>query len=102
MSFRTLPAWALLALAGSAGAAPVPGGLARASIRATNPALSDEDFARKWTASLTSPVMFIRSYPAAFHRSVARLPAIGAEGLCVGDAHPGNFGFLRIGGATLF
>lgn len=77
--------------------------LTKSAIRATNPALSDQAFALKWTASLASPLLFIRSYPSAYHHSLAAAAQpFGAESLCVGDAHPANFGWLRLGGKTRF
>ena len=79
-----------------------PGALDKAFIRATHPHLDDATFERKWREALVSPVMFIRAFPAAFHRTATGLTAPGSEGLCLGDAHPGNFGFLDVGGRAQF
>jgi hypothetical protein len=79
--------------------------LTKAFIQKTHPALSAADFEKKWAASLASPILFIRAYPAAFHRALATThdPApAGGEALCLGDAHPGNFGFLSLEGKTRF
>ncbi|MBS2023755.1 MAG: DUF2252 family protein [Deltaproteobacteria bacterium] len=78
-------------------------GLTRAALRATNPAIGDAAFNAKWKAALESPLLFIRSFPAGYHASLKGVtPPLGAEGLCVGDAHPANFGFLLLGGKTRF
>ena len=79
--------------------------LDRAFIRSTQPSLSTQAFALKWDASRESGVLFMRSYPAAYHADllqVAPTKIIGQEGLCFGDAHPDNFGFIHIGGRTKF
>jgi hypothetical protein len=81
--------------------------LTKSSIRATNAYLSDSAFDAKWQASLTDEVSFMRGYAGAFHRDLqsldqARSPIIGREGLCFGDAHPDNFGFLEVNGHTRF
>ncbi len=79
--------------------------LDRDFIRAASTNLDRVAFDRKWTASRESPVMFMRAYPGAYHRDLASVPAAripGKEGLCFGDAHPDNFGFMEIGGRTLF
>jgi uncharacterized protein (DUF2252 family) len=77
----------------------------RAAIRATQRHLDDAAFVAKWDASRESAVLFMRSYPAAYHADLAQVSAkklLGEEGLCFGDAHPDNFGFVRIGGRTQF
>lgn len=80
--------------------------LTRAALRASNDNLPDDLFATKWSATLTdSAVMFVRAYPGAFHADLAQvergsLP--GKETLCFGDAHPDNFGFLRLGDETRY
>lgn len=79
--------------------------LDRTFIRATQPPISSQAFALKWDASRESSVLFMRSYPAAYHADLFQIaPAkiIGREGLCFGDPHPDNFGFIRIGGRTKF
>lgn len=76
--------------------------LTKALIEGTH-ALSPERFDAKWQASIADgPLMFLRAYPAAFHLDLKQLPLEripGDEGLCVGDAHPDNFGYLEIGTA---
>jgi hypothetical protein len=65
--------------------------------------LSKEAFETKWKASRSdSPLMFFRAYPAAYHKDFAanlkpgaRAKIPSARGLCLGDAHPDNFGFLK-------
>lgn len=63
-------------------------------------ALAPAAFEAKWAASRAeSPLMFFRAYPAAFHADLAQLPRgryPGADGVCLGDAHPDNFGYLRV------
>ena len=77
--------------------------LTKAAIRDTNPELSAQEFDAKWKDSLATPLIFIRSYPAAYHESLKEAPApIGAETLCLGDAHPANFGWLQLGGKASF
>lgn len=96
--------WLLLTTAFAGGLAPAAraAGLDKAFIRSTHPHLDDAAFERKWRESVANPVMFIRAFPAAFHRAAAALPAPGKEALCLGDAHPGNFGFLNLGGRAQF
>ena len=68
-------------------------------------ALPADAFAARWEASLADPVLFLRAWPAAFHKDLAQVPVkrlLGGEGLCVGDAHPGNFGFVRFGSKTRY
>ena len=79
--------------------------LDRMFIRGTQTSLSDASFASKWDASRESAVIFMRSYPAAYHEDLVQLNprhVIGEEGLCFGDAHPDNFGFIHIGNRTKF
>jgi hypothetical protein len=77
--------------------------LTKSALRTTNPAISDAAFNLKWKAALASPLLFIRSFPAGYHASLKDAPPPpGAEALCVGDAHPANFGFLHLGGKTVF
>jgi hypothetical protein len=78
--------------------------LDRALLRETS-SLSSASFDRKMAASRGDIVLFVRSHPAAFHRDLARLAPSripGVEGLCLGDAHPDNFGFIRLGDTTRF
>ena len=67
---------------------------------------SKDDFSKKWRRSLLGePVEFFRSYPPAYHHDLAQIPTDkipGEEGLCFGDAHPENFGFLSLTHGTLF
>ena len=53
--------------------------------------------------------MFFRAYPAAFHADFAknltgdaRAKIGSAVGICLGDPHPDNFGFLRLGRRVLY
>lgn len=81
------------------------GTLDRSFIAATQPNLPADVFAAKWDASRESGVIFMRSYPGAYHADLARVDAkriLGEEGICFGDAHPDNFGFLRLDGETRF
>jgi hypothetical protein len=62
-------------------------------------------FDRKWKSSLETPGMFMRSYPGAYWSDLRqlgpdRIPGGMVTGL--GDAHPQNFGFIRINGRTRF
>jgi hypothetical protein len=81
--------------------------LDRAFLQGTSE-LPDDSFAAKWTSSLSDPVLFMRSYPAGYHkdlvsvRSTSAIQGQGPEGLCLGDAHPDNFGFLQIEGQTVY
>lgn len=80
--------------------------LTKAALRASNDNLPDDLFATKWSATLTdSAVMFARAYPGAFHADLAQVDRAtlpGKETLCFGDAHPDNFGFLRLGDDTRY
>ncbi len=82
-----------------------PGPLTRSFIRTTNAALSNPAFADKWDESHKNAAKFVRSFPPAFQADMATVPASrfpGQEGLCFGDAHFGNFGFLQLDGQTVF
>ena len=80
--------------------------ITEAFLRGTNPYLAADVFATKWEASLAvSATKFARAYPGGYHADLARVDArriLPPEGLCFGDAHPDNFGFLSIVGATKF
>jgi hypothetical protein len=81
------------------------GSLDRGFIRATQQNLGDDVFAAKWDASRESGVIFMRSYPGAYHADLASVDPkriLGEEGVCLGDAHPDNFGFLHLDGRTTF
>jgi uncharacterized protein (DUF2252 family) len=81
------------------------GALDRSFIRATQSNLGDDVFAAKWDASRESGVIFMRSYPGAYHADLAGVAVkriLGEEGICLGDAHPDNFGFLHLDGRTTF
>lgn len=83
--------------------------LSKGFIEATH-TLSAGAFDTKWKASRSkSALMFFRAYPAAYHKdfasnlrpsALAKIPA--GSGLCFGDAHPDNFGFLRLEDTTLY
>lgn len=67
--------------------------------------LAAADWTAKWQESLKVKVMFFRAFPAGFHKDLKQAPAarrLGRETMCAGDAHPGNFGFQRLGGKTRF
>jgi hypothetical protein len=73
-------------------------------IRSTQ-TIADDAFAAKWTASKASGVLFYRSYPGAYHadaKQIAQAKLLGGEGLCFGDPHPDNFGFLEVDGKTIY
>lgn len=84
--------------------------LSKTFIAATH-AMPAARFETKWQASVSGPaLMFYRAYPGAYHADFARnlresatgkLPS-KAVGLCVGDAHPDNFGFLKFGQRVLY
>lgn len=93
--------------------ADFPTKLTQAFIRSTDPVFSPDDpaaasnFSTKWKNSLKdrNAVQFFRSYPPAYHHDLAAIPINqipGQEGLCLGDAHPANFGFLHLGQASIF
>ena len=66
---------------------------------------SKDPFSEKWERSLGKPVEFFRSYPPAYYHDLAQIPTDkipGEEGLCFGDAHPENFGFLNLAHESTF
>ena len=86
-------------------AADFAGPITKPFLRSTNAYLTDEAFEKKWQASLASAVLFVRAYPGAYHADLAKVPEKripGTEGVCFGDAHPDNFGFLSISGTTKY
>lgn len=77
----------------------------RAFFRATSPHLDDARFAAKWASAFDSPLRFFRAFPQAWYRDLARVPKghlAGRGGVCFGDAHPENFGFVVVAGRTHF
>ncbi len=71
--------------------------LSQAFFRASNPHVSRDAFARKWQDAITSPLRFMRSFPQAWYIDLLDLPPEKipqAYCICLGDAHPENFGFL--------
>lgn len=85
--------------------AELPAVLDQVFLRATNPTLASAEWAAKWQASLREPVLFFRAFPGGFHKDLKGVAAnhqLGRQTLCLGDAHPGNFGFQRLGGKTRY
>lgn len=64
--------------------------------------LSDEAFQAKLAASLTSPLLFFRSYVNSYYRDFALFPHSGRMIACLGDAHPENFGFIEFDERTRY
>jgi uncharacterized protein (DUF2252 family) len=107
--FGALIGAGLLSLSASASAAIQPGDFARplqkADLRRSKPQLSQEAFDANFKAAQRSKMMFMRSYPGAMWADFSRLPkgrVPGKVGIAFGDAHPGNFGFIRLNGETRF
>lgn len=77
---------------------PRPRDLGQAFFRATNPHISHADFEAKWKKAQKSPLRLLRSFPQAYWLLLERVPEAhvpGRRGICYGDAHLENFGFLR-------
>jgi hypothetical protein len=77
----------------------------RAFFRTASPHLDDARFAAKWATSFESPLRFFRAFPQAWYRDLAPVPRAhltGRSGVCFGDAHPENFGFVVVAGRTHF
>ncbi|PIP89372.1 MAG: hypothetical protein COW01_04205 [Bdellovibrionales bacterium CG12_big_fil_rev_8_21_14_0_65_38_15] len=55
--------------------------------------LSDENFKNKLSESLESPLMFYRSFPISYYKDI-KLVESAKEGICLGDGHIDNFGFI--------
>lgn len=74
-------------------------------LRETGPALSDAAFELKWSGAHANKLLFFRTWPGGYHKDMSqvapsRIP--GKEGLCFGDPHPDNFGFLQVGRSAEF
>lgn len=79
--------------------------ITRQTLRAMKPNLTGAEFERGLKIACSSPMMLMRSYPNAYWHDVSQLPAKripGSIGICLGDAHPNNFGFMRLGARTVF
>ncbi|MBS2023912.1 MAG: DUF2252 family protein [Deltaproteobacteria bacterium] len=80
--------------------------LDRALIRKSNFFVDDATFDARWTAAHTDALSFFRAFAPAYHLDLAQVKAAhvpGGEDLCLGDAHPENFGFQDLGsGDTIF
>jgi uncharacterized protein DUF2252 len=73
-----------------------------AKLRAYHPEAPDALFSRR---GLGSADRLMRAFVAAYWADLAQIPLArvpGGIGLCFGDAHPENFGFLKIGRRTVF
>lgn len=82
-----------------------PNPLTRTYIRSTNDLLTDTAFNTKWDQSHVNNLLFFRAFPSAYHGDFSQVPRNrlpGGESLCLGDAHPDNFGFLHLDGQTVF
>lgn len=62
-------------------------------LRKTYPFLDKETFDSKLEASLERPLMFFRSFPNTYYSDVS-VNVDTPVSLCLGDAHPENFGFM--------
>jgi hypothetical protein len=63
--------------------------------------LTDAQYASKLKGSLTRPLMFFRSFVNSYYAdlsshltSASKMSASSPRGICLGDPHPENFGFL--------
>lgn len=76
--------------------------LSAQDFRQTYRHLSDEAFALKREAAFGSALLFFRSYVNTFYFELSSQPSTGAPVLCLGDAHPENFGFLSFPSGVRF
>lgn len=67
--------------------------ITRSQLREDYDFLSDENFNNKFSESLESPLMFYRSFPISFYKDI-KLVLSAKEGICLGDGHIDNFGFI--------
>ena len=63
--------------------------------RKTASDISDSDFALKWNLALEAgPLKFLRSFVSAYYKDLKKTKGAGPVGVCFGDAHIENFGFV--------
>ena len=73
--------------------------------RKLSPTLTRGEFDAKFATALEAPANLVRSYAGVFWRLARKAPPkrrLARVGKVFGDAHRENFGFIRIGGKTVF
>lgn len=75
--------------------------ITRTQLRQDYDFLNEEDFDNKLRESLESPLMFYRSFPISFYKDI-KLTFSAKEGLCLGDSHVDNFGFILFENETRY
>jgi hypothetical protein len=73
--------------------------------RKLSPTLTRGEFDAKFATALEAPANLVRSYAGVFWRLARKAPPkrrLAKVGKVFGDAHRENFGFVRIGGKTVF
>lgn len=76
--------------------------IAFAELRATYGHLSDEAFKAKLQSALARDLMFFRSFVNTYYKDLSGAMQSPNLILCLGDAHPENFGFLDFNEGTRF
>ena len=63
--------------------------------RQTASDISDSDFALKWNVAVEAGALkFLRSFVATYYKDLIKVTGTGPVGICFGDAHIENFGFV--------
>lgn len=73
-----------------------------AEFRQTYSHLSDKSFQEKLQGALEKDLMFFRSFVNTFYQDLSQNVSSSNLVLCLGDAHPENFGFMNFSGKTLY
>lgn len=76
--------------------------IALSEFRQTYQHLSDKAFQEKLEGSLERDLMFFRSFVNTYYQDLAQNVSSSSLVLCLGDAHPENFGFMSISGQTVY
>ena len=71
--------------------------LTKEFFRANTVGVDDAQFEDRWKASLEDPLLYFRSYVRPFYAYLKNVKPPGRIGVCYGDAHPNNFGFVLFG-----
>jgi hypothetical protein len=76
--------------------------LDKAYFRSQAGPISEKAFEKKWKGALRTPINFFRAFVVSYYEDIKNVKGLGPVGLCYGDAHLGNFGFVLFKEGTLF
>lgn len=81
---------------------PLPDAVPSGLFRSTYAHLDSQEYEAKLKGALVSPLLFFRSFVNTYYQDLDSLNPGTPLGICLGDPHPENFGFLRFGKETRY